>query len=332
MLLSSGNFNKALAIVGLSAVVAVQPTAFASANSNPSMRAPSPIIRSIGRVGSMTTAGPDARTPVLFIADDHTNAVYLFDANNLAAPPLAKITDGINRPSALAVDKSGVLYVASTHVVTAYRPGSLHPFRTIHAVSFPMVVAVSADGTLAMAGEPALTSPGTLAIFDKGSPTPTRIIQIGLNNEALLRVQSLAIDASDSVFLSVSRYPDGGQLLRFAPGSTNGIDTGITPGIGEAFDANGNFYVSYGAVINVWAPGAQQPFRRITNGLSAATRIAVSPDGRIFAPNIEQFNFGTNQAIPGNVVEYGQGPNPIAKLKSIFDVDPQATAVRPAFR
>jgi hypothetical protein len=328
------NFHKALAVAGLSTIVTLQPGAFASATSSPLMRMPAPVANSLGRLPAfMTRAGANATAPVVFVSDANTNAVYLLDANNLKAAPLGKITDGFSTPFTLAVDKSGVLYVASSSGVSAYRPGALHPYRAIQDVSHPGFVAVSKDGTLAIAGSSGNGSPGTLAIYDKGSLKPTRMISVPLNGELLVRFLSLAIDPSDNVFLSVRRYPRGAQLLKFSPGSTQGVDTGLSVNYGEAFDANGNTYASFGSVIQVTAPGARQPFRLIKNGLiSTALQISVGPDGRLFAPNAAGFDYGRNRVIPGDFVEYGRGPNPTGMNQSDIDVAPIGSAVRPAFR
>ncbi|MDQ6825255.1 MAG: hypothetical protein M3007_07320 [Candidatus Eremiobacteraeota bacterium] len=280
----------------------------------------------------MTFAAVNSKTPVLFVSDNETNAVYLYNANDLHAPPIGKITSGINAPTALAVDAKGVLYVSNATAVTAYRPGAVQPFRTITAArGTPYSIAVSPDGTLAISYEPArsLFTPGTLVIFDRGSATPTRTISIPLNNEDLVTLRGLAIDAADNVFLSVGRYPRGGGMVKFAPGSTQSVNLNIGVANGQAFDARGNFYVCFGNFIDVFAPGATQPFRQISNGLNSGTLITVSSDGRIFAPNVELFDFGTNQDIPGNVVEYGPtGVNPLAIRQAADDVDPRAVALR----
>src|ERR1700694_1095063 len=294
----------------------------------------------------MTFAAVNSKTPVLFVSDNETNAVYLYNADDLHAPPIGKITSGINAPTALAVDAKGVLYVSNATVVTAYRPGAVQPFRTITAapgaalsvrgraggaVGTPYSIAVSADGTLAISYEPArsLFTRGTLVIFDKGSATPTRTISIPLNNADLVTRRGLAIDAADNVFLSVGRYPHGGGMVKFAAGSTQSVNLNIGVANGQAFDARGNFYVCFGSVIDVFAPGATQPFRQISNGLNSGTLITVSSDGRIFAPNVELFDFGTNQDIPGNVVEYGPtGVNPLAIRQAGDDVDARGGAGR----
>ena len=317
-----------------SAFIRVAPVALALAAvaSLPSAALASPLLAPhTSSPAFMTAAGANGSVPVLFVSDDKTNAVYLFNADNLSAPPLGKITNGIDAPTDIAVDTKGVLYVANARDVAEYQPGALTPFRHLSLGITPASIAVSADGTLAVAGERAFEFPGKLFIFDKGALTPTRTITIPLKGELLERALGVAIDASDDVVLSISRYPDGGEMLEYLPGSTNGINTNLGPALGEAFDAGGNFYLCLGSVIDEYAAGSRQLIRRVTNGLQAAAFFAVTPDGRIFAQNAEQHDFGTGKNIPGDIVEYGStGPNPVQKLKSGNVVDPRATAYRAA--
>lgn len=282
----------------------------------------------------MTFAAINTNIPILFIADQETNAVYLFNANNLTGPPVGKITDGINTPTALLVDSKGLLYVSNASLVTVYKPGALQPFRTISAAKgMPYSMAAGTDGTLVISYEPAafLFTPATLVIFDRGSPSPTRKITIPLKGEDLVGLEGVAIDKSDNVFLSVKRYPDGSEMVMFPPGSTQSVGVNIPGGLGQGFDAHGNFYVCYGNLIDEYAPGSNHLIRQISKGLSEATLITVTSDGHIFAPNAEQFNYGTSQDISGNVVEYApNGASPIAIVQSANDVDPRGVALRPA--
>lgn len=338
MNLDRAYLRKGLIALSLVMIVATQTAAQASTRIYPTMRVQSSFSSRLSSTPAfMTPAANNVHVPVLFVSDDKTNAVYLFNSSTFDPRPIGKITDGIDLPTGLAVDVNGNLYVANSNLaahdfdVAVYHPGALRPFRTIRSThGVPVAIAVSADGTLAVAYAPHmfLFSPATLVIYDRGSLTPTRTITIGLAGDDLVRLESVAIDVSDNVFLSVGRYPDEIQLLKFAPGSTQGVNVGISPGTGEAFDGRGDFYISYGAIIDVFAPGATQPFRRITNGLNFATFITVAPDGRLFAPNPERFNSGTNRFDPGFVVEYSSQGARITTLRTV--VDPIGAALRRA--
>lgn len=84
----------------------------------------------------------------LAVAEYGSDRVGIFPPNSTA--PSAEITDGINRPNALAVDAKNDLYVASSggeHQVTVYDDNASTPTRTIK-VSWPALLVVASDGDL----------------------------------------------------------------------------------------------------------------------------------------------------------------------------------------
>jgi hypothetical protein len=281
-------------------------------------------------------SGRSAHKSVLFIADQHTNAVYALDATNLHAAPLAKINAGINTPNALAVDAHGVLYVSNLVTITEYQPGSLTPFRTLsYRHGGPGALAVGSDGTLAVAEQPQVLADGHLLIYDKGSSMPTRIITIPLDKQDAVFMGGVAIDAAGDVFVSVRRYPGGpAEHLEVAPGSTVGVDTSFPAGNAEGFDAQGNFYIGFGSQINVYAPGSHTPLREITKGVGSpggvgsAGIFALSPAGALFVPITAHLEGGIGER--GDLLGYApNAQTPNALLRSNIDMDPRAAALRP---
>lgn len=236
----------------------------------------------------MSRAAVDRKSPVLFWSDTATNAVYLVDANDISGQILGKITDGTLSPQAIAVDTNGVLYVANASGVLLYKPGALHPFRTItDAAGRPGGIAVSADGTLAVTFGGGVFKNGALDIFDRGSATLTRRIPVSLSGEDALFMSGVAVDSSDNVYLSLHHYPDGpAGVFKFAPGSTHGSAIKMPPGTLGGVDAKGNIYVGLTTEVDVYVPGARTPFRRVTNGLVSVSMFTVNPDGSLFVPNL----------------------------------------------
>jgi hypothetical protein len=282
----------------------------------------------------MTRAGADSRTPALFISDGETNAVYLLNPNNINATPLGKITDGINNPTTLFVDGNGVLYVNNTlnnqNYAALFQPGSVHPSRIIRfANALGEIVTVAADRSMVIESQKSqLFSPAVLHIFDKGSKTPTRTVVVPLNGNDVVRVRGGAFDASGNLFLSVLGYPRPGGLFEVPAGSTHAVQVAPDAGFGEAFDAAGDLHVSFGQSIVEFDHETQHVTRLITDGLIDVLQSAVTPDGRIFAPNVETFDFGRNQEIPGNLIEYGPRSIHPTQLTTNL-VDPQGAAFRP---
>jgi len=304
-------------LVSLAAVSALAGCAAASGiNSVPSGVAQSLFSRSAGH-------------PVLYVSETHTNAVYTFDPAKIAAGPTGKITAGVSRPGALAVGPDNVLYVANAHNVSLYKPGAASPFKTIVSnFGVPSRVAVAADNTLAIAYANGFKSDGELVIYDKGSASPTREIRIPLiGNNLLLSMVGLEIDAADNVFLATARYALGpGLVQKFAPGSINGLVTGLMPAGGGGFDAAGNLYDGFEAAICVHVRTGKQCARTVTNGVSAVAQFAVRSDGAMFVPNANHYVNGN--ATNGNLVAYAPGGStPIATYSSPTFVDPEGAAL-----
>lgn len=319
------HFRVVLPLVGIGAL-AVSQAAFAS------VRQHAPVVNRVALPPAfMTRAAVDPKTAVLYWSDAATDAVYLVNANNLAGPLLGKIADGTHAPGALAIDTKGVLYVATANKVMLYKPGSLHPFRAItDPEGAPGVVAVGADGTLAVTFGGGIFKNGVLDIFDKGSPTPTRRIPLSLHGEAALLISGVSVDSSENVYLSLHHYPDGpAGLFKFAPGSTRAIKLNLLPGTLGGLDAKGNVYIAAVSVILEYAPGARTLLRTITNGLASVPSFTVNPDGSLFVPNTAHFSNGipTN----GNLVTFAaNGSTPVATRQANDDTNPQATALRQA--
>lgn len=84
----------------------------------------------------------------LCVAEYGKSRVSIFPPNSTS--PSAEITDGVNRPNALAVDAKNDLYVASSggeHRVTVYDENATSPTRTI-TVSWPDRLVVAPNGDL----------------------------------------------------------------------------------------------------------------------------------------------------------------------------------------
>jgi hypothetical protein len=267
---------------------------------------------------------------VLYVADNVHNAVYLFNAQNLNAPLLGSITSGVAQPSSIALDKKGNLYVANAAAqnVAVYKHGATSPSRIIAMASLgiPAALAVGSDDTLVVGYDGVSGRDSGLAIFDKGSSQATRSIALRPENNTDVSVGAVAIEAG-SMYVSVTRSPNGpSQLLEFAPGSSKGVDTGIAPGTGEAFDGLGNFYVDSGVSVSVYSPGQTQA-RYVIPNLINAGQIVTAPNGTLFVPD-GQDRICSQFTEPGYVAEYAPGSqNPSAYLSSSYLQNPVSLAL-----
>jgi len=269
---------------------------------------------------------------VLYVADSVHNAVYAFDAQNFNAPLLGEITDGVATPSSIAVDSRGELYVANTATndVTVYKHGAASPYRRIAAskLGIPSALAIESDDGLVVGYDGNSGRNATLALFSPGAARPARLISIPLGNNAAITIGAIAIEAG-AVYASVMRSPNGpSQILRFAPGSSRGIDIGIAPGTGESFDAFGNLYVDGGASVTAYAPDRRE--RYAINGVVNGGQLAVERGGTLFVPN-GQRRICSQFTEPGYVTEYAPGSqNASSYLMSSYLQNPVSLALYPA--
>jgi hypothetical protein len=229
----------------------------------------------------------------------------------------------------MAVAPNGDLYVTNSNVpdIAVYHADTVTPFRTIKpALGDAGLIAIGTDNTLAIAYFNGSNNTGTLVIYDRGSPTPTRTIGIPLGNNLLLILRGLAFDYAGNLYLSVSRYPNGpAQVLKFAPNSTSGIVTKLIAGDGFGIDSAGNVYEGETFNIFVQRLGASTPWRDITQGTHSVGLFAVASDGTLFVPNTDSYAYGD-----GNLVEYAPGgSSPVARYKSPLMIYPVSAALSP---
>lgn len=281
-------------------------------------------------LGFLTPAATSGGVPVLYVSDEATDAVWLFDADNLKASPIGKLTDGMDYPTALGIDGKDNLYVLNTGKIHIFPPGSTKYNRTIAPRNGTLYgLAVAPDGTLATLSVRDGLKKATLWIFDQGSLKPTRAIGFPLGNNIEFLRASAAIDSSDDVYLSLSRYPNGpDQMIEVAAGSRQPVVTALPTAFGMAFDGQNNLYLgnSNGSTgeIAVYAPGAQQPAYSITNDINVPGYFCALTDGTLFVPN------GVHSG-EGDVLEFAPGAKrPSAILRNNDVTRPEGTAYRAA--
>lgn len=259
------------------------------------------------RPASSSAAAP---THVLYVGDARTQSIQLFNADDLTQPPFGSIITGVGVPLGIGVDQRGVLYVANGQAVEVYMPRARSPFKALTDVPTPAAVGFGPNGTVAVSG--LYPQGGMLAVYDHGSPTPTRVMTFP-PGRIRTEVSNPVFDSAGDIFIAVHQYPRGpANVLEFAPGSTTGVITQLPFGPALGIDRENDIYVSFGSEIVEFHPGASQPFRRLVDGLVATTELAIGASGRLFVVNVEQF---LGQGPPGDVIEFAHtGTKPTGVL------------------
>ncbi|MBV9718312.1 MAG: hypothetical protein JOZ77_03275 [Candidatus Eremiobacteraeota bacterium] len=139
---------------------------------------------SAGAPGTMTPNAPQrdasgARTEntTIFISGSNPSAVYVL---NSKGDIVSTLTDDLNVPQGLAVDRSGDLYVANLGApnILVFAPPYTGTPTVIsdEAGASPLDVAVDASGNLAVANLSTASGNGDVVLYAAGATSPTSII------------------------------------------------------------------------------------------------------------------------------------------------------------
>jgi hypothetical protein len=133
---------------------------------------------------------------------------------------VGQITDGINWPEGLAVDKNGDLYVTNlfSNTVTIYQPGGTSPSLTLTVPNEPADVAVGSNGYVYVAEGYA----DGIDVYPPGATSPSRRLT---NPDLDYGVGGVAVSSSNDV------YADGSASFSGPPPSWNSPMRGARAGI-----------------------------------------------------------------------------------------------------
>lgn len=215
--------------------------------------------------GPFATA--DVSNALLYVSDEGPNVVNIYSAAH-PRKLIGQISDGINVPDGMDVDRARNLYVtnASGNTVQVYAPGGTSPIRTYtQGLSAPINVVIGKDGTLYVANN---NSGATFVVeYPPGSMTPSLKISTHPGYGS-----GLAVDGRGRLYVSYHDSGGHGWVYRYPQGSTTGVNLNLathTPA-GLALDRSGDLIVADAtlpAAIQVFPPGATQPSQVVTDGV-----------------------------------------------------------------
>lgn len=262
----------------------------------------------------------------VFVSDAGAGAVFVYPAGVNDPSPSAEITDGIDDPLGIAVDRNGTLYVANhaggtsgNGTVSVYPSGATHPSLTIDDVTAPNSVAVDAHGNLYVGENTSKTV--EIAEFAPGAVTPSKTVSptqlIGFPF-----MGGMTVDKVGNLYAAFFIYfKPPVHVVKFASGLSNERDLGLqgldlldfNPGL--ARDGAGNLYVGTFAGVNVYSP--HSPKLRRTVDVEIPQYIGAENDGTLYVPNQN-----------GSVEIYAPGASTLQASITKSLVDPEGVAVR----
>lgn len=215
----------------------------------------------------------------LYVADPQNDRVVLYDPATANPAPIGQITDGMNFPSGLAVDKNGTLYVANqgNGTVTEYRAGKTKAFfKLTSGLSAPYGIGVDSAGRVFVSN---LT--GGVAAFKPGKSSPYETVAAGPNP------CGVAIDHKNNVYVA-SDSEDRVYVIPAGSSTSQNLGlAGLSGPIGLAFKSEDTLYVgNYGGDnVQVYPSGSKTPSTTITTGIAGPTLNGFVKGGVFFQSN-----------------------------------------------
>ena len=190
------------------------------------------------------------------------------------------ITQGINQPSALALDSEQNLYVANeTGGVEEFSPGGKQLLRTItDGVETASALAIDSTDNLYVANWPRSGSP-SVTVYLNGASDPSETITDGV-----VKPRVLAVDSKQTLYVSNGNNVTAYSLGSVSPSETLTFPYGVEPGTALAIDKYGRLFVGGKSSVAVYKPGSAAVYRTV-NQITPINALATDRGGRLYTAN-----------------------------------------------
>jgi hypothetical protein len=232
---------------------------------------------------------PAGKKQLLFVSDLKANKITIYDPTVVDPVPVGKITNGLSRPTGLAVDTAGDLYAVNdkNNTVVEYKQGTTKPYFTIaDGLDSPYGIAIDDDNEIFVSN----TVNFSIVGYEPDSQTPFETIDFSEIGQPL----GLNFDSHGNLWVAcdnAAKYTSGG-VFEIPAGTTNveysGL-TGLVAPIGIAFGKNDITYVSTAnypnSFVNIYAYGSGSPKGQITSGIKSPSLNTFTKSGVFFQVN-----------------------------------------------
>jgi sugar lactone lactonase YvrE len=211
-----------------------------------------------------------------------------------------RIVVGAGNGSAIALDRSGTLYVLNPfYSIDEFDRGAERPSRHIRGLHWGAAIALDSSNNLYLANcntcqisskaRRQTNGSDSVTIYAPKHTKALRTIAQGVNVP-----QSLALDSAGNLYVANAGVnPNRPSVTVYAPNSTKllrKITQGLTAPARMAIDATGDLFVENGySQILEYAPGSTKLLRTITDAIASPQGIVVDPSGTLYVANDEQF-------------------------------------------
>jgi hypothetical protein len=178
------------------------------------------------------------------------------------------------------------------------RRGFLNPTGQLQGVSFPVQMAVDAQGTLYVANAQVdSTGGGSITEYPRGATSPSRTLTTGLNTST-----GVAVDSSGNVYVS-NKY--AGSIVVFAKGKMTPKETitaNLTGPDGLAVDAAGDLYIADSSANDILklTHGSKTPQPLHLKNIARPTGVALDTRGNLYVSNLLAQSSNVTVYAPGS--------------------------------
>jgi hypothetical protein len=209
------------------------------------------------RAGWLSPAAKIPGKNLIYVSAEYASEVLIYPERGDYRSPIGTITDGVNVPWSLYVDKYGSLYVANqnNNTVTAYPAGATKPGLTYSkGLDRPLYPIVDRYGNLFVGN----ANNGTIVEYVGANANTYTVIQTAGNE-----VDGMDFDEQGNLYAAYRASNGASSIEEFAPGSSKGTVLGmaLNQPQGLVVDNDGNILVveSTSGRVDVFPPGQQTP-------------------------------------------------------------------------
>lgn len=231
--------------------------------------------------------------------------VKIFPESGSNPAQIGTITDQVNGSYGLFVDGNRNLFVANSGTVTAYHPGSLHPWIVYSDSASPLYVVKDHGGRLYAANRN-----GTVTEYPLGQTTPDRTLQT-----PGVEADGINLDDAGNLYVAYRDRSGRGSIEKFRPNSTTGRILGmqLDQPQGLQLDHSGNILVVETGgkqAVDIFPPGSQSPSQVVPAG-NGVTQVVLREAGdNMYVSNWSNGNVYISHYPPGEFqpkIETGSG-------------------------
>jgi hypothetical protein len=207
---------------------------------------------------------------LIYVAAYNQVAIYLESGSS--PTPIGTITDKVSGAYGLFVDGKRDLFVANSSTITAYRPGTLHPYLVYSDSASPLYVVEDHSGRLYAANRN-----GTVTEYPPRKTIPDRTLQTP-GSEA----DGINVDDAGNLYVAY-RGGSGSSIEKFRPNSTKGTILGmqLDEPQGLQIDHSGNILVvetGSKQVVDIFPPGSTSP-SQVIQATGGVTQVVLRAAG-----------------------------------------------------